>query len=124
MAQISRSACLVMESGMYRVLAFTALGALLGACGESGRTADHGNSPAELAGLPPQNEQVEVMAEDEAKPDDRAAKPEKPAIAQSKSAKKPVIPPGQVIKPSPIVAPAEIDPVPPPVEGSEPRKED
>lgn len=109
---------------MYRVLAFAALGALLGACGESGRTADHGKSPAELAGLPPQNEQVEVMAEEEAKPDDRAATPEKPAIAQSKAVKKPVVPPGQLIKPSPIVAPAEIDPVPPPVEGSEPRKDD
>ena len=109
---------------MYRALAFALTAAAVVACGETANTADHGGSPAELAQGLPQNEQVEVMAGNTAEPTGQPARPPKPAVAQSKPNKKPVLPPGEVIKPSPIVAPAEIDPVPPPVEGSEPRKVD
>ncbi len=108
---------------MYRVLAFAILAPAMGACGETASTADHGAGPAEFAQSSSQNEQVEEMAENKSAPAGQPKLP-KPAVAQSKAGKKPGIPPGQVIKPSPIVAPAEIDPVPPPVEDAQPQERD
>ncbi|MCL6699815.1 hypothetical protein LZ496_13620 [Sphingomonas sp. NSE70-1] len=107
---------------MYRVMAFAFLAATVGSCGEAASTADQGASPAEFAQTSSQNEQVEEMAENKSGPTGQV-KPPKAAVAPSKAGKKPAVPPGQVIKPSPIVAPAEIDPVPPPVEDAQPESD-
>jgi hypothetical protein len=106
---------------MYRVATFAILGSALAACGETATTADPGNSSAEFAQLSPENGQVEEMA-------GNSNQSAKRAVVQpsAKPGKKPAVPPGhdKVIKPSPLVAPAEIDPVPPPVEGTEPLNSD
>jgi hypothetical protein len=102
---------------MYRVAAFAILGSALVACGETATTADPGNNSAEFAQLSPENGQTGEMAGNSDQSSKRAA-----VQPSAKPGKKPAVPPGQdkVIKPSPLVAPAEIDPVPPPVEGTEP----
>lgn len=103
---------------MYRVLAFAISATALAACGETATIGDRGNSPAEFAQLPVQNEQVEEMTGNA----DQSGKPAAPQPS-AQPGKKPATAPGKgkVIKPAPIVAPAEVDPVPPPVEGTEPR---
>lgn len=116
-----------MESKMYRVLTFAILTAGVSACGESATMAEPDTSANEVAQLPAQAERVEAMVANTSEPSAQpsAAHKEGDVARPANSGKKPVVPPGREkeIKPSPLVAPAEIDPVPPPVEDAQPQQD-
>lgn len=107
---------------MYRVFGFAFLAAAVGACGETASTSDRQDNAAEFAADASQNEQT-VMAEEEAKSAGQPAMRARPSPAQPGPGKKSDRPADKEIKPSPLDAPAEIDPVPPPVEDAQPQQD-
>ena len=112
---------------MYRVLTFAILAASVTACGEAATSVDADTGANEVAQRPAQAELVEAMAGNNSETGGQSKTDRKPTAAQlpATPGKKPVVPPGREkeIKPSPLVAPAEIDPVPPPVEDAQPQQD-
>lgn len=100
---------------MVRVMLSTLVLVALSSCGETAVTTNDSRPPAvaqsaEAVQAPPEN-----VASTE-KPTSTAKAPTGPAA--DRPTKSP--PPPKIIKRSPLEPPAEIDPVPPPVEGTEP----
>lgn len=112
---------------MYRVFASAMVVAALGGCGDKGATANNGMTVSAVAQSAPERQLDETGSENmtATKPAPEAATTKKGAVGKPPvKADKTKLPPmgNQVIQRSPFDPPAEVDPVPPPVEGTEPRR--
>ena len=100
---------------MVRVMTSALVLVALSSCGETAMTTNDSPPPATAQSAEAVQAPIENVASSEG-PKSTAKAPASPAPDRPANAP----PPSKVIQRSPLEPPAEIDPVPPPVEGTEP----